>query len=277
MDGLRLRDKHFNPRSPHGERLVALVLRRLRLAFQSTLPARGATRRQGVCHERDAISIHAPRTGSDVREVGELGRHQHFNPRSPHGERPTSSHSSLGIRPNFNPRSPHGERRNVNLQRAAILDISIHAPRTGSDWFRGLRLPRSQDFNPRSPHGERLTGINKPDARVHNFNPRSPHGERPRAQRWNRLVEIFQSTLPARGATRKLQQVRKDDCISIHAPRTGSDFPLPARCQTQTISIHAPRTGSDDAVPQLFRFRRISIHAPRTGSDSTYAGMGLPS
>ena len=107
MDGLRLRDKHFNPRSPHGERLVALVLRRLRLAFQSTLPARGATRRQGVCHERDAISIHAPRTGSDVREVGELGRHQHFNPRSPHGERPTSSHSSLGIRPNFNPRSPH--------------------------------------------------------------------------------------------------------------------------------------------------------------------------
>ena len=37
-------------------------------------------------------------------------------------------------------------------------------------------------------------------------------------------LEIFQSTLPARGATWMVNFVRHNLCISIHAPRTGSDF-----------------------------------------------------
>ena len=58
------------------------------------------------------------------------------------------------------------------------------------------------------------------------FNPRSPHGERRRG--------LFIG-------------MRTQD-ISIHAPRTGSDFvPLPRR-QRRPISIHAPRTGSDAAA-----------------------------
>ena len=37
--------------------------------------------------------------------------------------------------------------------------------------------------------------------------------------------------------------------ISIHAPHTGSDQPLPEAPLTEVISIHAPHTGSDaDAV-----------------------------
>ena len=35
------------------------------MVFQSTLPARGATRRRKRDVHGDAISIHAPRTGSD--------------------------------------------------------------------------------------------------------------------------------------------------------------------------------------------------------------------
>ena len=55
----------FNPRSPHGERLVRLIVSPLIFAFQPTLPARGATHYAPEdCH-----------TDSD------------FNPRSPHGER----------------------------------------------------------------------------------------------------------------------------------------------------------------------------------------------
>ena len=81
-------------------------------------------------------------------------------------------------------------------------------------------------------------------------------------------VILFQSTLPARGATfagADLQAIQK---ISIHAPREGSDslcwvLAGPPWC----ISIHAPREGSDGVVflprPQFF----ISIHAPREGSD----------
>ena len=37
------------------------------------------------------------------------------------------------------------------------------------------------------------------------------------------LLEKFQSTLPARGATRKGIQLQPVQDISIHAPRTGSD------------------------------------------------------
>ena len=68
-----------------------------------------------------------------------------------------------------------------------------------------------------------------------------------------RLAEsamIFQSTLPARGATISLRMI---DCI-------------------KTISIHAPRTGSDAAAMPPILFDLISIHAPRTGSDRARCG-----
>ncbi len=85
----------FNPRSPHGERRgvnqgIDDILR-----FQSTLPARGATfdafqRRVSV-----SISIHAPRTGSDGSFQTEGEVYPHFNPRSPHGERPSRALTTL--------------------------------------------------------------------------------------------------------------------------------------------------------------------------------------
>ena len=55
----------FNPRSPRGERLTAGVPAAQREPFQSTLPARGATNRWGSRRPERAISIHAPREGSD--------------------------------------------------------------------------------------------------------------------------------------------------------------------------------------------------------------------
>ena len=86
----------------------------------------------------------------------------------------------------------------------------------------------------------------------------------------------------------------KLQCISIHAPRTGSDRRRGHGLPHGVISIHAPRTGSDGrgasaAVGQA-RFQStlpargathaqkavvltlpISIHAPRTGSDTVLA------
>ena len=102
--------------------------------FQSTLPARGATRppASGESSRRDfnprsphgerpcralksyrsaSISIHAPRTGSDGRKSAARGSSRcNFNPRSPHGERPEPTVVEKCVQ-NFNPRSPHGERR----------------------------------------------------------------------------------------------------------------------------------------------------------------------
>ena len=58
--------------------------------------------------------------------------------------------------------------------------------------------------------------------------------------------EVFQSTLPVRGATPQCPRSALCMDISIHAPRKGSDMrdwsPCASAC---SISIHAPRKGSD--------------------------------
>ena len=145
----------FNPRSPHGERPIV----RVGDAISNT------------------ISIHAPRTGSDVSFSSTSCTRHYFNPRSPHGERrfiPTTTarsslfQSTLPARgatvtflcvydkSHFNPRSPHGERRNQQRYHARQ---QVH-------------------FNPRSPHGERPGSPASDPSAPANFNPRSPHGER---------------------------------------------------------------------------------------------------
>ena len=61
------RPTHFNPRSPHGERHRERKNCKSGIAFQSTLPARGATPLESRHSDQRHISIHAPRTGSDDR------------------------------------------------------------------------------------------------------------------------------------------------------------------------------------------------------------------
>ena len=81
---------------------------------------------------------------------------------------------------------------------------------------------------------------------------------------------LFQSTLPARGATKWKYVYTYSEKISIHAPRTGSDTGKNRHETGRIISIHAPRTGSDPAGVRLQYCHAISIHAPRTGSDDCY-------
>ena len=79
---------------------------------------------------------------------------------------------------------------------------------------------------------------------------------------------IFQSTLPAGGATWAEEHLSGEEYISIHAPRGGSDRGCwGAPSPTFTISIHAPRGGSDIQLRFHFFVYLISIHAPRGGSD----------
>jgi len=56
---------HFNPRSPRRERQNRLVRMSFHASFQSTLPAEGATFFRDSWFRLLAISIHAPRGGSD--------------------------------------------------------------------------------------------------------------------------------------------------------------------------------------------------------------------
>ena len=123
--------------------------------FQSTLPVGGATDTSVAVPVISAISIHAPRGGSDI--IGQAGifPRGNFNPRSPWGERhdcviiglfnaefqstlPVGGATGRGRgnpspAADFNPRSPWGERLGGGWCRPARYFISIHAPRGGSD------------------------------------------------------------------------------------------------------------------------------------------------
>ena len=191
---------NFNPRSPHGER-------RCTRSFTFARP--------------------------------------NFNPRSPHGERPFSdsplSHavtfqSTLPARGAtsgsvvshihpvyFNPRSPHGERPLRRGLLEAGAEISIHAPRTGSDQTYREDVQMTFEISIHAPRMGSDYAPRKISLRSNDFNPRSPHGER--------LTEPLFEGWPG--------------SISIHAPRTGSDMNAYVCSNRGDISIHAPRTGSD--------------------------------
>ncbi len=175
----------------------------------------------------------------------------------------------------FNPRSPHGERHDTAVTDAqAAVDISIHAPRTGSDTMArttstrtpsfqstlpargatqsGLRLTLwRRNFNPRSPHGERRAGGASGARNAGDFNPRSPHGERRSSDNRSTPGRGFQSTLPARGATSKYMRDVLDYLFQSTLPARGAtDGCGGGGAKKSDISIHAPRTGSDNAGTQ---------------------------
>ena len=96
----------------------------------------------------------------------------------------------------FNPRSPHGERLLPPAPAARLLPISIHAPRTGSDAF--------CDFSP-------------VQARISIHAPRT--GSDAHAGMLHVIGWIFQSTLPARGATvRAMKKYREKEDFNPRSP-----------------------------------------------------------
>jgi len=56
----------FNPRPPRGERLEQSLRAEQKQRFQSTPPERGATKKESGELDREWVSIHAPREGSDI-------------------------------------------------------------------------------------------------------------------------------------------------------------------------------------------------------------------
>ena len=168
--------------------------------FQSTLPARGATRWFGRSPKQNSISIHAPRTGSD-----------------------SYSNFAYARCKNFNPRSPHGERRFRPEPVAPTQDISIHAPRTGSDENKRKRRTAGK-FQSTLPARGATPSTAQWRQASRNFNPRSPHGERqisPATMNGSQGISIHAPRTGSDGYSLRIALHRI--IISIHAPRTGSD------------------------------------------------------
>ena len=201
----------------------------------------------------------------------------HFYPRSPRGERRMIGCVTSGLMRFLSTLPARGATRR-GQRRGPKLQISIHAPREGSDGGRVVPVGRGKNFYPRSPRGER---------------------RKVATQKFSRIT--FLSTLPARGATWQSQFADTvSESISIHAPREGSDRDdVHTASLSDDISIHAPREGSDSLrrwKPRCWRYFYprsprgerlgelaggtagcpISIHAPREGSDSRLMPMVWP-
>ena len=169
--------------------------------FQSTLPVWGATAR-------------------GKRAAGLL---LHFNPRSPCGERPVAGVPAQPVDGQFQSTLPVWGATLLPAQVFGAVDISIHAPRVGSD---GVTLEQAEEDKKISIHAPRVGSDCYPagsEAGRHDFNPRSPCGERQPAATPCALPSTFQSTLPVWGATSGDFAEAPEEGISIHAPRVGSD------------------------------------------------------
>ena len=124
---------HFNPRSPHRERLYAQFNKYFEEQFQSTLPSQGATRPSRKRKQWQKISIHAPLTGSDKKRLILTIQEYLFQSTLPSQGATNCSIKSSSSLENFNPRSPHRERLGISISNSSLYHISIHAPLTGSD------------------------------------------------------------------------------------------------------------------------------------------------
>ena len=169
---------YFNPRSPCGERQAQRLY---------VYPYR-------------AISIHAPRAGSDAVPLCQSIALYTFQSTLP--VRGATWHAELdGQTQDISIHAPRAGSDCPQRLVSVYLPISIHAPRAGSDLREALDMLLSGDFNPRSPCGERqiakITAVDDSG---------------------------FQSTLPVRGATAPILTILPYAFISIHAPRAGSDI-----------------------------------------------------
>ena len=220
---IRLANPYFNPRSPCGERPV----------------------QHRFARPRRKISIHAPRVGSDDMLLHAHSGGPYFNPRSPCGERPLGSSVCDNREPfqstlpvwgatiiqcigdteyRFQSTLPVWGATSELASALERIEISIHAPRVGSDlsfMFYSLHFT----FQSTLPvWGATYRTVSPWSKSSSHFNPRSPCGER-------------------RYRSGKLFLLRG---ISIHAPRVGSDQGDHGRVSAYDgISIHAPRVGSD--------------------------------
>ena len=282
--------RDFNPRSPCGERLLALLLTidgvefqstlpvwgatvtgdpgtQAAVEFQSTLPVWGATPTWCSIWVSPRISIHAPRVGSDCSPGGRQTRW-----------------------PNFNPRSPCGERQFLLLEAVTIPQFQSTLPVWGATVAAGQAAHGNDDFNPRSPCGERLDESVKA-LQVVQFQSTLPVWGATSSMVSRSPISRFQSTLPVWGATimtlewkwqsanfnprspcgeRPNSIQAGQDYIPDFNPRSPCGERRGSKRDGQRGRDFNPRSPCGERrchTPSPPRQSSISIHAPRVGSD----------
>ena len=186
---------YFNPRSPWGERLLTFMLSASLTIFQSTLPVGGATSDMPDTPIGVLFQSTLPVGGATNRWRRNHGTHNHFNPRSPWGERLLGA-----VAPEVPPA------------------ISIHAPRGGSDAGRVALFSVHCLFQSTLPVGgateREILGLG-----TCAFQSTLPVGGATRLRAiLAGKIKPFQSTLPVGGATRIVLAIHL--CFTYFNPRS---------------------------------------------------------
>ena len=173
------RRTNFNPRAPRGARRISAVSASVCVAISIHAPREGRDPVESKRLNWSKISIHAPREGRDRY----------------------GATVSLLAKPFHSTRPARGATATEIASVSAILFQSTRPARgatTRGKFFSG----KKQNFNPRAPRGARRRR-SPASPRARHFNPRAPRG----ARRGDGCIIIyyrkFQSTRPARGATRQ--------------------------------------------------------------------------
>ena len=237
--------------------MISTPSRRAPWTFQSTPPARGATRRR---YSRPCSS---PYFNPRPPRGGRQRRPKNFRRSTSFQSTPPARGATPGIRPlrhsiaDFNPRPPRGGRRYPGRPAGGAGNFNPRPPRGGRQHKATYKAVTSSNFNPRPPRGGRLGwlpdvvkgrktisihapreggdgGGDVPIIHKGNFNPRPPRGGRRIPAADLSACRPFQSTPPARGATLlEVNKMVKIRIISIHAPREGGDS---VKCRSSASS-----------------------------------------
>ncbi len=189
--------------------------------FQSTRPARGATPLHGAGVLVFAVSIHAPRAGRDAN-CHCSADHSEVSIHAPRAGRDKFLRR-LRTEPDcFNPRAPRGARPAMCIPARLLCCFNPRAPR-GARHVRPGSKGKPHHVSIHAPRAGRDQG-NRADAHTdQGFNPRAPRGARRTPTRQSIPITWFQSTRPARGATPLTALICLSEHVSIHAPRAGRD------------------------------------------------------
>ena len=222
--------RYFYPRSPQGERQGCACAKIKAYKFLSTFPARGAT---------SSITEMVPSSLSFLPTLPARGA----------TTRSTVSGFCIAFLSTLPARGATYKFRTYPNK----FQISIHAPREGSD---------GESYLP-TKHGT-------------NFYPRSPRGERRGAAYGPAFYDLFLSTLPARGATPPPMRTWRPP--SNFYPRSPRGERRGDQCPRRRPAHFYPRSPRGERhVPALLLIQvgDISIHAPREGSDLSEREQGI--
>ncbi|AUD73250.1 Transposase [Bifidobacterium breve] len=170
---------NFNPRSPDGERHFTACAASLRSRFQSTLPGWGATT-HGADEKETNIIFQSTLPGWGATAIGFSNSSEYLFQSTLPGWGATIRGLQHFIPLEISIHAPRmGSDAAVGSVCPGFLGISIHAPRMGSDGRTRRPHPRNQLISIHAPRMGSDNASIKDVTSEYNFNPRSPDGERP--------------------------------------------------------------------------------------------------